>query len=106
MNNITSSISPIFAAGAKSIFDTATNNNTNKSTVPSFTLSGRLPVVQFEYPDSVTGKMKVRYLHLTEADADYIKGYELDHPSSRKDGQFKTFSRNRLVQNGVALISF
>lgn len=63
-------------------------------------------VVQFEYPDSDSGKMKVRYLRVVLADADYIKGYELDSPYSKKDGQFKTFSRNRLVQNGVSLLSF
>jgi hypothetical protein len=62
--------------------------------------------VEFEYPDSETGKMKVRYLRVVSADADYIKGYELDNPGSQKDGQFKTYSRNRLVRNGVSLISF
>lgn len=66
----------------------------------------RMPVVEFEYPDSETGKMKLRYLRVTEANADYVKGVELDHPSSQKDGQFKTFSRTRLCRNGVSLISF
>lgn len=63
-------------------------------------------IVQFEYPDSDSGKMKVRYLRVVSADADYVKGYELDSAYSKKDGQFKTFSRNRLVQNGVSLLSF
>lgn len=66
----------------------------------------RTPVVQFEYPDSASGKMKTRYLRVVEADADYVKGYELDNAGSKKDGQFKTFSRNRLVTNGVSLVSF
>jgi hypothetical protein len=64
------------------------------------------PIVEFEYPDSTTGKMKSRYLRVVSADADHIKGYELDSPGSKKDGQFKTFSRNRLVRNGVSLLSF
>ncbi len=37
---------------------------------------------------------------------DYIKGYELDAPGSKKEGQFKSFLRNRLVRNGVSLVSF
>ena len=65
-----------------------------------------LPVVEFEYPDSATGKMKLRYLRVVEADADYVKGYELDDPASKKDGQFKTFSRTRLCRNGVSLLTF
>ena len=64
------------------------------------------PIVAFEYPDSETGKMKIRYLRVVSADADHVKGHELDNPGSKKDGQFKTFSRNRLVQNGVSLLSF
>ena len=66
----------------------------------------RLPVVEFEYPDSSTGKMKVRYLRVVSADADYIKGNELDNPGSQKDGQFKTFSRSRLVRQAPTLVSF
>ena len=65
-----------------------------------------LPVVSFEYPDSKTNKMRQRYLRVEEANGDYIKGYELDSPLSKINGQFKTFSRTRMVQNGVALISF
>jgi len=64
------------------------------------------PVVCFEYPDSESGKMRERYLRVVEATADYIKGYELDSPGSAKDGQFKTFSRNRLTRNSPTLISF
>lgn len=64
------------------------------------------PVVEFEYPDSDTQKMKLRYLRVVEATADYIKGFELDNPGSTKDGQFKTFSRNRLTRNSPTLLSF
>lgn len=72
------------------------------------TPTDKLPVVEFEYPDSETGKMKVRYLRLTSADADHIKGYELDSPGSQtqKDGQFKTFSRTRLVRQAPTLVTF
>ena len=66
----------------------------------------RCPVVEFEYPDSQTQKMKLRYLRLTFADSDYIKGYELDNATSQKDGQFKTFSRNRLTRNSPTLVAF
>lgn len=66
----------------------------------------KFPVVEFEYPSSSDGKMKLRYLEVTQADADYVKGYELDNPGSKKRGQFKSFSRNRLARNGVSLVSF
>lgn len=78
-------------------------NTANQTpTVPN----DRTPVVEFEYPDSETGKMKLRYLRVVEADADYVKGYELENAHSKKDGQFKTFSRTRLCRNGVSLVSF
>lgn len=64
------------------------------------------PTVEFEYPDSTTGEMKLRYLRVVEADARYVKGYELISPLSKTDGPFKTFSRTRLARNGVSLISF
>lgn len=64
------------------------------------------PIVEFEYPDSTTGEMKLRYLRVVEADARYVKGYELISPLSKTDGLFKTFSRTRLARNGVSLISF
>lgn len=79
-------------------------NNTANQT-PTVT-NVRTPVVEFEYPDSESGKMKIRYLRVVEADADYVKGYELENAHSKKDGQFKTFSRTRLCRNGVSLVSF
>lgn len=66
----------------------------------------RTPIVEFEYPDSSTGEMKLRYLRVTEADSRYVKGYELVSPISKIDGQFKSFSRVRLACYGVHLISF
>lgn len=80
----------------------ATNQTVNNPTTPT----DKTPVVEFEYPDSSSGKMKMRYLRVVEANGDYVKGYELDSPTSKKDGQFKTFSRTRLTRNGVSLVSF
>ncbi len=84
-------------------FSTLTTTVTTPAPMPNQT---KYPVVEFEYPDSDTGKMKLRYLRVVDADSDYVKGYELDTPGSKKDGQFKSFLRNRLARNGVALVSF
>lgn len=78
-----------------------TTKNTTTQTVQI-----QYPVVEFEYPDSDSGKMKLRYLRVVSADSDYVKGYELDTSGSKKDGQFKSFLRNRLARNGVSLVSF
>jgi len=82
------------------------DNYTTSTKTNTYIPTDQYPVVEFEYPDSTTQKMKFRYLRLTEAGADYIKGYELDSPGSKKDGQFKTFSRSRLTKNSPTLISF
>ena len=66
----------------------------------------RHPIIEFEYPSSEDGKMKLRYLRVTSADADYIKGYELESPLSNKEGLPKTFSRNRLTRQSPTLLSF
>ncbi len=76
------------------------------TTTATTTVPDRCPIVEFEYPDSTTGEMKVRYLRVVEADARYVKGYELVSPLSKTDGQFKSFLRTRLARNGVALVSF
>lgn len=75
-------------------------------TTPTTPDPERLPVVEFEYPDSTTGEMKLRYLRVTEADDRYVKGFELVSAISKTDGQFKTFSRTRLARHGVSLVSF
>jgi hypothetical protein len=69
-------------------------------------VTDRTPVVEFEYPDSETNQMKVRFVRVMEANADYIKGYELENAYSAKDGKFKSYSRNRIARNGVALVTF
>jgi hypothetical protein len=66
----------------------------------------RTPVVEFEYPDRDTNRMKVRYVRVVQADSDYIKGYELENAFSTKEGQFKAYCRSRIVRNGVALVTF
>jgi len=79
----------------------ADNTSTTPRIVPT-----RLPVVRFDYPDSESNKMRTRILLVAEATPDYIKGNELDSPGSIKLGVFKTFLRNRIATNGVALISY
>ena len=69
----------------------------------------KVPVVKFEYPDSETRHMKVRYVRVTEANEDYIKGYELDTSTGyygSAGGKFKQYSRNRIASDGVALLEF
>lgn len=66
----------------------------------------RTPVVEFEYPESESNRMKVRYVRVLEANSDYIKGYELENALSTKEGKFKQYSRNRIARNGVALVIF
>jgi hypothetical protein len=64
------------------------------------------PVVQFEYPDSNTNSMKLRYVRVTEANKDYVKGYELPTGTSEARGKFKQYSKKRITSNGVSLIKF
>ncbi len=80
--------------------------STTTATVGAKSEPDRTPVVEFEYPDSTTGEMKVRYLRVVEADTRYVKGYELVTPLSKNDGQFKSFLRTRLARNGVSLVTF
>jgi hypothetical protein len=88
------------------IMTTPSTTVSTATATPADKKDERTPIVEFEYPDSATGDMKVRYLRVTEADARYVKGYELVSPLSKTDGQFKTFSRVRLARNGVSLVSF
>jgi len=66
----------------------------------------RTPVVEFEYPDSDTNHMKLRYVRVVQADSDYIKGYEIENAGSTKEGKYKQYCRNRIARNGVALVRF
>lgn len=76
----------------------------NKTSSPA--VATRTPVVEFEYPDSETNRMKLRYVRVLEANSDYIQGYELENAFSSKEGKYKKFARNRIARNGVALITF
>lgn len=66
----------------------------------------RVPVVEFEYPDSDTNRMKIRWVRVIQADSDYIKGYELENAFSTKEGKYKQYCRSRIVRNGVSLVTF
>jgi hypothetical protein len=77
-----------------------------KKNLTASPVTDRTPVVEFDYPDSSTNQMKPRFVRVTEANADYIKGYELDNAHSVKEGKFKAFSRNRIARNGVTLVTF
>ena len=72
---------------------TSSTPSTPATTTATDKKDERFPVVEFEYPDSSTGEMKVRYLRVVEADARYVKGHELVTPLSKVDGQYKTFLR-------------
>jgi hypothetical protein len=50
--------------------------------------------------------MRTRFVRVTEANSDYIKGYELENAGSVKEGKFKQYCRNRIARNGVALVRF
>jgi hypothetical protein len=78
----------------------------SKKKKSSPTIPTQTPVVEFEYPDSDTNRMKVRYVRVIQADADYVKGYELENPFSTKEGKFKQYCRTRIARNGVALVRF
>lgn len=69
-------------------------------------ITDRTPVVEFEYPDSTTNHMKTRFVRVTEANSDYVKGYELENAHSTKQGTFKQYSRNRIARFGVNLVTF
>lgn len=76
------------------------------STSSSVVQTIRKPVVEFEYPDSQSNHMRVRFVRVVEASSDYIKGYELENSASLKPGTYKQYSRNRIARNGVALVQF
>lgn len=77
-----------------------------KRNLSQTTVTDRTPVVEFDYPDSETSRMKVRHVRVIEANADYVKGYELENAHSTKDGVYKQFLRNRIARNGIALVTF
>jgi len=69
--------------------------------------SNSLPIVEFEYPDSESGLLRVRTVKVVELNSAYISGYELPHPLATVEvGKFKTFRLARIAHDGVVLRSF
>ncbi len=70
-------------------------------------INSNLPSVEFEYPDSETNLLKVRYVRVLELNNDYVTGYELPHPNATVElGKFKKFRMARIARNGIVLRSF
>jgi len=66
-----------------------------------------LPLVEFEYPDSETNVMKLRYVRVVEVDNAYVKGWELPTPYSPIDlAKYKQYSFSRIPRHGVTLKEF
>ena len=61
-----------------------------------------LPLVQFEYPDSESNLLKLRFVRVLEVDAAYVKGYEVPHAlATTEAGKLKTYKLAKIVRNGV-----
>jgi len=66
-----------------------------------------LPLVEFEYPDSESNLLKLRYVRVLEMDTVYVSGYELPHVlATVETGKFKKYKLARIARNGVVLRSF
>lgn len=70
-----------------------------------------LPVVIFDYPDSVTRQMRQRFVSLTFMDYKYVMGYEknftiTDDNCFKENHVFKKYRRDRISTNGVVLVRF
>jgi hypothetical protein len=71
------------------------------------TKTTNLPQVEFEYPDSETGLLKLRYVNVIEVSHAYIKGYELPHPlATTETGKYKLYRMAKIARNGVILRHF
>jgi hypothetical protein len=73
-----------------------------------YTQKSVAPLVKFEYPETARGGLpKLRFVRLTSLDDTYLKGYEVEKPSSIAVGEFKNFVRNRILNGGkVELVKF
>jgi len=68
-----------------------------------------LPLVIFQYPDSVTNNLVNRTVRVIEMDADYVKGYEMTRDFSPFEGdspKFKKYSLRKIGYLGVSLTQF
>lgn len=65
------------------------------------------PMVEFDYPDSKTGKMRCRIVEVDEMTDDLIKGYEYETLWMGKiEKKYKQYRRNRIAFNGIVLIDY
>ena len=66
-----------------------------------------LPLVEFEYTNSVDGLLKIRYVRVTEMYNDYIIGYEIPSPDSViEKSQYKRFKLAKIARNSIVLRSY
>lgn len=66
-----------------------------------------VPRVEFEYPDSESGLLKVRHVRVTELDSNYLAGFELPNPHATVElGKFKKFKLSKITRDGIVLRSF
>lgn len=67
-----------------------------------------LPLVTFEYPDSETDYLRVRFVRVVSMGRTHVKGYEFttEIPSVTDEGKFKTYLLAKIATDGVALIEF
>jgi hypothetical protein len=73
-----------------------------------YTQKAVAPLVKFEYPETARGGLpKLRFVRLVSLDDTYLKGYEVEKPSSVAIGEFKNFVRNRILDGGkVEIVKF
>jgi hypothetical protein len=67
-----------------------------------------LPLVTFQYPNSETDYLSIRYVRVVSMDRTHVKGYEFTtpKPSNVDEGKFKSYLLAKIVENGVSLIEF
>ena len=67
-----------------------------------------LPLVRFEYPDSETDYLRIRYVRVVSMNGSHVKGYEFVtyNPSDTDPGKFKSYLLSKIVRHGVSLVGF
>lgn len=70
-------------------------------------VNNNTPRVEFEYPDTETGLLKVRHVRVTNLDSNYISGFELPNPHATVElGKFKKFKLSKITRDGIVLRAF
>jgi hypothetical protein len=65
------------------------------------------PRVEFEYPDSESGLLKIRHVRVTNLDSSYLAGFELPNPHATVElGKFKKFKLSKITRDGIVLRAF